>query len=79
MEEDHERKRRASIPRQRSCQALQAFRGGSLAKAGPQSVLVLGLASVHPALGRDLGDCLRNNFGLVFLNSGLVGRPETQG
>jgi len=37
-------------------------------------VFVLGLASLDPALGRDMGDCVRNNLGLVFLNFGLTGR-----
>ena len=78
MEEDHERKRRASIPhhrsfRQTSCRALQAFRGGSLAKTRSQPMLVLGLASVDPTLERNLGDYLRNHFSLAVLDFALVG------
>jgi len=40
-------------------------------------MLVLGLAFVDPALGRDLVDYFRNNFSVAFLNYGLIGRPET--
>ena len=72
MEENHERKRRASIPRHR--RLPREFRGGSPAKAGSQPMLGLGIIAVDPALGRDLGDFLRNKFGLVFLTFGLTGR-----
>ena len=70
MEENHERKRRARIPRHR--RLLREFRGGSRAKAGSQPMLGFGIIAVDPALGRDLGDCLRNNFGLVFLTFGPI-------